>query len=140
MSVKTRDGKPSVLIVDDESAILDTLRILLKNEGFEAHVAHGGRAGLEQIEATDPDIVLTDVRMPNVGGVRPGPAVTTARSAAIVRSTAAGSPGPLEMNSPSASPRSKMPSNSAGAMSCGTTRTVQPRSVRCRRMLRLAPQ
>ena len=69
MSTRTRDGKPSVLIVDDESAILDTLRILLKNEGFEAHVALGGRAGLEQIEATDPDIVLTDVRMPNVGGV-----------------------------------------------------------------------
>jgi DNA-binding NtrC family response regulator len=69
VSVKTRDGKPSVLIVDDESAILDTLRILLKNEGFEAHVALGGRAGLEQIQAMDPDIVLTDVRMPNVGGV-----------------------------------------------------------------------
>ena len=63
------DGKPSVLIIDDESGILDTLRILLKNEGFTAHVALGGRQGLEQIAALSPDIVLSDVRMPMVGGL-----------------------------------------------------------------------
>jgi DNA-binding NtrC family response regulator len=63
------DSQPSVLVVDDESAILDTLRILLRNEGFEPHVAHGGKSALEQIEALRPDIVLTDIRMPNVGGV-----------------------------------------------------------------------
>src|SRR2546423_8848202 len=60
---------PSVLVVDDESAILDTLRILLRNEGFDPHLAHGGRKALEQIEALHPDIVLTGIRMPNVGGV-----------------------------------------------------------------------
>jgi two-component system response regulator HydG len=58
-----------VLVVDDEVAILDTLRILLRNEGFEPHVAHGGRSALEQIGGLRPDIVLTDIRMPNVGGV-----------------------------------------------------------------------
>ena len=63
------NGLPSVLVVDDESAILDTLRILLRNEGFEPHVAHGGRKALEQLETLRPDIVLTDIRMPNVGGV-----------------------------------------------------------------------
>jgi DNA-binding NtrC family response regulator len=65
----TPNGTPSVLIVDDEVAILDTLRILLRNEGFEPHVAHGGRSALEQIPILRPDIVLTDIRMPNVGGV-----------------------------------------------------------------------
>ncbi len=63
------DGKPSVLVIDDESGILDTLRILLKNEGFSAHVALGGKQGLEQIEALSPDIILSDVRMPMVGGL-----------------------------------------------------------------------
>jgi DNA-binding NtrC family response regulator len=59
---------PSVLVVDDESAILDTLRILLRNEGFEPHIALGGKKALEQMESLRPDIVLTDIRMPNVGG------------------------------------------------------------------------
>jgi len=58
-----------VLVVDDESGILDTLRILLKSEGFTPHVALGGKAGLEQLAELRPDIILTDVRMPNVGGM-----------------------------------------------------------------------
>jgi two-component system response regulator HydG len=61
--------KPTVLVVDDESGILETLQILLRNEGFAPHVALGGKAGLEQIAALSPDIVLTDVRMPQVTGV-----------------------------------------------------------------------
>jgi len=60
---------PNVLVIDDESSILESLRILLRNEGFTPHVALGGKQGLEQIEALTPDIVLTDVRMPNVTGI-----------------------------------------------------------------------
>jgi DNA-binding NtrC family response regulator len=60
---------PSVLVVDDEAAILDTLRILLRNEGFDPHVAQGGKKAIEDIDALRPDIVLTDIRMPNVSGV-----------------------------------------------------------------------
>jgi two-component system response regulator HydG len=59
----------SILIIDDESAILDTLRILLRNEGFEVTTAQGGKAGLEQLKTANPDIVLTDVRMPQVTGI-----------------------------------------------------------------------
>jgi DNA-binding NtrC family response regulator len=61
--------KPSVLVVDDESGILDTLRILLRNEGFEVMTAQGGKAGLEQIRAGVHDIILSDVRMPQVSGL-----------------------------------------------------------------------
>jgi two-component system response regulator HydG len=60
---------PSVLVVDDETGILDSLNILLRNEGFAPHLAHGGKAGLERIAEMSPDIVLTDIRMPNVSGV-----------------------------------------------------------------------
>jgi two-component system response regulator HydG len=60
---------PRVLVVDDETGILDSLRILLKSEGFHPVTAHGGRAGLAQLEAEPPDVVLTDIRMPEVGGV-----------------------------------------------------------------------
>lgn len=61
--------QPSVLVIDDESGILDTLRILLKKEGYEVSTAQGGKAGLEAIRANAPDIVLTDVRMPQVTGL-----------------------------------------------------------------------
>jgi DNA-binding NtrC family response regulator len=64
------NGAPNVLIIDDEAGILDSLRILLKNEGFVPHVALGGKAGLEQIESLSPDIVLSDVRMPTVSGLQ----------------------------------------------------------------------
>ena len=37
-------NQPSVLVVDDESGILDSLNILLRNEGFTPHLAHGGKA------------------------------------------------------------------------------------------------
>src|SRR6185295_12856291 len=59
----------SILIVDDESGILDTLRILLRKEGFEVSTAQGGKAGLEQIRSGNHDIILTDVRMPQVTGL-----------------------------------------------------------------------
>ncbi len=62
-------GGPSVLVVDDEAGILDSLRILLKNEGFTPHVALGGRQGLDQIASLAPDVVLSDIRMPSVGGL-----------------------------------------------------------------------
>jgi DNA-binding NtrC family response regulator len=61
--------RPSLLIVDDEAAILETLRILFKNEGFEVSVAQGGPAALEALERWTPEIVLTDVRMPLVNGI-----------------------------------------------------------------------
>jgi two-component system response regulator HydG len=58
-----------ILVIDDESGILQTLKILLKNSGFSVEVAQGGKAGLEAIASTPPEIVLTDVRMPQVTGL-----------------------------------------------------------------------
>ena len=63
-------ARPTVLVVDDETSILDSVRILLKTEGFTPHVAHGGRAGLEALATMRPDIVVSDVRMPGVDGLQ----------------------------------------------------------------------
>ncbi len=60
---------PKVLIVDDERSILDTLRILLRSEGFEVSVADSGRDALERLPEIEPDVVLTDIRMPGVTGI-----------------------------------------------------------------------
>src|SRR4051812_532070 len=60
---------PTVLVIDDEMGILDTIRILLKNEGFIPYTALGGKKGLEQIAALRPELIITDVRMPDVTGL-----------------------------------------------------------------------
>jgi DNA-binding NtrC family response regulator len=62
-------SNPKVLIIDDETAILDTLRILLKGEGFEIFTAASGAQGLAALEEVRPDFVLTDIRMPGVSGI-----------------------------------------------------------------------
>jgi DNA-binding NtrC family response regulator len=66
----TAQTKPTVLVIDDETGILESLRILLKNEGFLPVIANGGKQALEQLADLRPDIILSDVRMPNVGGVQ----------------------------------------------------------------------
>jgi two-component system response regulator HydG len=60
---------PKILVVDDEVSLIDTLRILLKREGFEVATAAGGARGIEQLGEFRPDVVLSDVRMPGIGGL-----------------------------------------------------------------------
>ncbi len=59
----------TILVIDDEAGILDTLKILLKNSGFQVETAQGGKAGLAAIQSVAPDIVLTDIKMPRVSGI-----------------------------------------------------------------------
>ena len=66
----TAASKPSVLIVDDEPSIVESLRILLKGEGFAPHAAIGGRVALERLPELKPDLVVSDVRMPGVDGLQ----------------------------------------------------------------------
>jgi two-component system response regulator HydG len=61
--------RPKILVIDDESAILVSLGILFKNEGFVVATAQGGKAGLEALEQSPPDVVLSDIRMPGVSGI-----------------------------------------------------------------------
>ena len=63
------ETKPAVLIVDDESGILQSLEILLRSNGFTPLLAQGGKRGLEMLQEVSPDIILTDIRMPAVTGV-----------------------------------------------------------------------
>lgn len=58
-----------ILLVDDETAILDTLEILFRGEGYEVAVADSGPKALAALEDEKPDIVLTDIRMPGATGL-----------------------------------------------------------------------
>ena len=61
--------KVKILLVDDETAILDTLQILFRGEGYDVSVANSGKAAMQALETGAPDIVLTDIRMPGAGGL-----------------------------------------------------------------------
>jgi len=60
---------PSLLIVDDEPSILQSLGGLLSDEGFEVTTAANGYEALKTIEAESPDLVLLDIWMPGIDGI-----------------------------------------------------------------------
>ncbi len=64
MSVERR-----ILLVDDESGILETLRILLRGDGYDVVAALSGREAIDVLPDAAPDIVLTDIRMPGMNGL-----------------------------------------------------------------------
>ncbi len=60
---------PSILIVDDEPSILQSLGGLLTDEGFEVIAATNGYEALKIIGAESPDLVLLDIWMPGIDGI-----------------------------------------------------------------------
>ncbi|MBN1287658.1 MAG: response regulator transcription factor [Anaerolineae bacterium] len=62
------NAKPKILLVDDEKAITDNLAPLLERSGFEVVVAGDGVKGLQQVASFAPDLVVTDVLMPQMDG------------------------------------------------------------------------
>jgi len=65
----TEARAPTILCVDDEPSILSSLRRLFRAKGFQVHVAEGGAAGLALMETTPIDLVISDMRMPEMDGV-----------------------------------------------------------------------
>jgi len=60
---------PAVLIVDDETTIIESLSGILSDDGFEVIHAFNGYEALKKIETESPDIVLLDIWMPGMDGI-----------------------------------------------------------------------
>jgi two-component system response regulator MprA len=58
-----------VLIVDDDETVLRTFAKALTLEGYDVRVAASPLTGLQELEATPPDAILLDLRMPFVNGI-----------------------------------------------------------------------
>ncbi|MEA2573770.1 MAG: hypothetical protein QOH93_1068 [Chloroflexia bacterium] len=59
---------PTILVIDDEPAIVDILRAILEEEGYNVHTAANGRQGLDSIAASRPEVVICDIMMPVMDG------------------------------------------------------------------------
>ena len=60
---------PRILVVDDEAVIRDILADFLAMEGFEVRTAPDGAAALAELTGSPYDLVLSDLKMPNMGGI-----------------------------------------------------------------------
>lgn len=58
----------TILIVDDEPNIVESLEFLMKREGFDTIVANDGEGALLAMKAGMPDLVLLDIMMPGMDG------------------------------------------------------------------------
>lgn|SRR5574338_863729 len=58
-----------ILVAEDEPIMLKTIELRLKKDGHIVIAACDGRAAMEQIEAQDPDMVITDIMMPYSSGL-----------------------------------------------------------------------
>ncbi|HEX6216696.1 MAG TPA: sigma-54 dependent transcriptional regulator, partial [Vicinamibacterales bacterium] len=61
--------KPRILVIDDESAIRDSLKMTLEYDGYEVMVAATGEEGVKLVEREAPDLVFLDIKMPGMDGL-----------------------------------------------------------------------
>ena len=58
-----------LLIVDDESGLRQLLSIVFEREGYQVRIAENGRRALEILRQETADLVISDIRMPDMGGI-----------------------------------------------------------------------
>lgn len=67
----TRDqstAAPPILVVDDDASIRSTVSEILEMEGYDVRVAENGAVALDEIERSQPGLMLLDMRMPVLSG------------------------------------------------------------------------
>jgi signal transduction histidine kinase len=63
------DKQTKILIIDDEDIVLKSCLRILKNEEYVIDTAYSGEEGLKRTDEKDYDIVITDLKMPGLGGM-----------------------------------------------------------------------
>ena len=61
--------KPQILVVDDEPSIRETLAMLLVSVGYDVAMAENGVGAVSQLSSTVPDVIVTDLNMPQMSGI-----------------------------------------------------------------------
>src|SRR5688572_16846209 len=70
MAIETRPGRAlgTILVVDDLEAVLRLMSDILSAEGYRVVRAHDGEEALDVVAREQPDLVISDVRMPRADG------------------------------------------------------------------------
>ena len=79
----TTDERPRVLIVDDEKFIRDILADFLGMEGYIVRTAEDGAAALQELGNAHYDLIISDLKMPRMGGIELLDAIGTAAPNAL---------------------------------------------------------
>ena len=66
---ETIDDRRIVMVVDDEPLVADTLAMILTHAGYRAMRAYDARTALEMASVRAPDLLISDVAMPQMNGV-----------------------------------------------------------------------
>ncbi|MDP9149120.1 MAG: response regulator [Myxococcota bacterium] len=83
MSTSAHDERPRVLIVDDEKFIRDILADFLGMEGYIVRTAEDGTAALTELNNAHYDLIISDLKMPRMGGIELLDAIGTAAPNAV---------------------------------------------------------
>src|SRR6202040_1385781 len=59
----------TILVIDDDESLRDTIGVMLEQEGFRAELASDGRSGYDRALLLKPDLLLVDLRLPGMSGV-----------------------------------------------------------------------
>lgn len=69
MVLTMEPSPPILLLVDDEAFILNALKRLFRRDGYQILTAEGGQQGLQVLETTPVDVIVSDQRMPGMTGI-----------------------------------------------------------------------
>jgi two-component system, NtrC family, response regulator AtoC len=58
-----------ILVIDDQNAILESLSMFFSEKGYETLTAEYGKEGLTKVQSEQPDIVISDIRLPDINGI-----------------------------------------------------------------------
>src|ERR1700744_801063 len=59
----------TILVIDDDENLRDTISVMLEEEGFRAVLAADGRSGFDKAVTLKPDLILVDLRLPGMSGI-----------------------------------------------------------------------
>ena len=86
--VKSPDFNKKILVVDDESAILQTLRFNLERSGYAVVTASDGRSAVAMAQREQPDLIVLDIMLPVLDGIEACKEIRKFSSVPIIMLTA----------------------------------------------------